>query len=964
MQTESQEEEMATIHIISHTHWDREWYQTFQQFRMRLVHLMEKLLDILKNDAQYKFFMLDGQTVVLDDYLDIRPEMEAELKAFIKSGRILIGPWRCLPDEFLVSGEAMIRNLLIGKADCKKFGAVMPIGYIPDTFGHISQLPQIFAGFGFKAASFARGLSEEPVELVWEAPDGTSVLLSYLRDHYGNATFYPAKTGDNSPNELKAIIDSLLPHVKTGHVLLMQGTDHVEPDRTTPAHLEKARKALSGHTILHSTLIEYFNGVFSEIKKQGLILPVIKGELRSPVRNHLLPGVLSMRMWIKQDNHACETLLEKLAEPLSAWMSVLKWENAELEIIKDAWLIRDIYPFVKRAWKMLLECHPHDSICGCSIDQVHEEMHSRFDQVMQIGEEVTRHALSALGMNVSTSSIKGSEKLFSSVLVYNPSSRAATGTVVTNMLFPLNSDSVEVVDAEGNIVPHEIVEPAQTEDYFDAPLDKAGILGMIEMAKLGKFPEIVKVYDIDAKKAGDCLKLEIGICEVAEVVADVLAGMDEKIEAWLNDSSIKSYHLHVMINKPAAIRFLARDVPGLGYASFGIRKSDSSQLSSYLNSGMIENSMFAIKADPETGILTITDKRTGRVYKGLNSFSDGGNKGDEYNYCPPENDVIISSKKSDVLSIVAEETPCAKTLEIHKILNIPQGLTDDRKSRDEITLPLEIITRATISDGVERIDIDTYVDNSSSDHRLRVHFPTPFKVKSAFYDGHFDVIERPLGCAPPNPAWPEDARPEVPQKAFTDVTDGENGLMIANRGLPEVEVIETEDGAEIALTLLNCVGWLSRDDFANRRGHAGPPLTPAPGAQMIGGHVFAYSIIPHKGTCKNAADLAYSFSSPMTALLTTVHDGNLPAGASMLEVEPSSFIISAIKPVEDGKGIIVRGYSIADETTYVSLKPLLKFKKAERSMLDETSIEKITVQKDGSISFSAKPREIVTVRLK
>jgi alpha-mannosidase len=954
---------MAVIHIISHTHWDREWYQTFQTFRMRLVHLMDKLLEILKSDPEYKHFMLDGQTVVLEDYLDIRPEKEAELKAFIKKGRILIGPWRCLPDEFLVSGEAIIRNLIIGKADCRKFGAVMPIGYIPDTFGHISQLPQIFAGFGFRGASLARGLSDEPVELIWEAPDGTGVLLSYLRDHYGNASFYPAKTGENSPNELKAIIDSLLPHIKTGHVLLMQGTDHLEPDRTTPEHLKKAGKVLKEHKIIHSTLTQYFDGIFSEVDRQNLKLPVIKGELRSPARNHLLPGVLSMRMWIKQDNHACETLLEKLAEPASAWARLLKGTGAEVRALKDSWLISDIYPFVKRAWKLLLECHPHDSICGCSIDEVHEEMHSRFDQVMQIGENAARHGLTSLGMNINTSSIVDSSKLFSSILVYNPASRQATQVVTADILMPIGSCSVEIVDADGNTVPYEIIEPMQSENYLDSEMDKAGILGMIEMAKQGKLPEIIKIYDIDAKKDGDCLKLEIGICDVAEVIAEPLALMDEKINTWLNDDSIKDFHLRVRIVKPAAIRFLAKDVPGIGYAVFGVKKSDVSHDYSYENSNGIENSMFAVKADMSTGTLTVTDKRTGIVFKGLNSFRDGGNKGDEYNYCPPENDRMVSSDNAEILSILAVKTPCARTLEIHKILNIPQALAEDRKSRDEITLPLEIITRVSISDNVERIDIETYVENLSSDHRLRVHFLTPFKADSAFYDGHFDVIERPLGCAAPNPAWPEDARPEVPQKAFTDVNDGKNGMMIANRGLPEVEVIKTSDGSEIALTLLNCVGWLSRDDFANRRGHAGPPLTPTPDAQMIGGHVFYYSIIPHKGGCINAASLAYSFNSPMTGLQTTIHKGSLPASASMLKTEPKSFIISTIKPAEDGRGIIVRGYSIADEVTEVSLKPLLKFKTALRVMLDETAIEPVTIH-DGVIRFSARPREIVTIRLK
>ena len=956
---------MATIHIISHTHWDREWYQTFQQFRMRLVHFMDKLLDILKNDPEYKFFMLDGQTVVLDDYLDIRPEREAEIKAYIKSGRILIGPWRCLPDEFLVSGEAMIRNLLIGKADCEQFGAVMPIGYIPDTFGHISQLPQIFAGFGFKGASFARGLSEEPIELTWEAPDGTSVILSYLRDHYGNATFYPAKTGDNSPNELKAIIDSLLPYVKTGHVLLMQGTDHLEPDRTTPAHLEMARKVLKDHVILHSTLIDYFNGVFSEIKKQDLLLPVIKGELRSPVRNHLLPGVLSIRMWIKLENHACESLLEKFAEPLTAWFSMISGTGVELEKLKDSWLISDIYPFVKKAWKLLLECHPHDSICGCSIDQVHEEMHSRFDQVKQIGNDVTRHALSAIGLNVNTASIKGADDLFSSILVYNSLSQPATECVTARVLFPVGAENITIVDANGNAVPFEIVEPQIYEDYFNSPLDKDGILGMIAMVKEGKFPDIVKVYDIKAERNSDCLKIEIGVCETAEVVADAIAGDDEKIMAWLNDETIMSYHLHVQICKPAAIKFLAKDVPGNGYSAYGLKPSSEPQKKHTKESGIIENSIFKVEFDPDDATLTILDKRTGKIFSSMNRFIDGGNTGDEYNYCPPENDLVILSDGDDLVSCEINETPCSKTMELYLLMEIPEELSEDRKSRSEIdAFPLDIVCRITITEGVERIDIETTVENSCCDHRLRVHFPTPFKVKSAFYDGHFDVVERPLGCAPPNPAWPEDARPEVPQKAFTDVTDGKNGLMIANRGLPEVEVIENKTGSEIALTLLNCVGWLSRSDFANRRGHAGPPLTPTPGAQMIGSHVFNYSIIPHKGSYADAANLAYSFSLPMTGLLTTVHNGDLPVRASILKVEPSTFIISGVKPAEDGNGIIVRGYSIADEKTEVILKPLMKFKIAERSMLNESAIKPITVQSDGSIGFSARPREIVTVRLK
>src|SRR4030042_2476332 len=143
---------MDTIHLVSHTHWDREWYLTFQQFRLKLVHLIDRLLEILQEDQDFKYFLLDGQTILLDDYLQIRPERESELRKLISEGRILIGPWYVSPDEFLVAPESHIRNLLEGKRHCIKFGGIMLVGYLPDSFGHIGQMPQILQGFGISTA--------------------------------------------------------------------------------------------------------------------------------------------------------------------------------------------------------------------------------------------------------------------------------------------------------------------------------------------------------------------------------------------------------------------------------------------------------------------------------------------------------------------------------------------------------------------------------------------------------------------------------------------------------------------------------------------------------------------------------------------------------------------------------------------------------------------------------------------
>jgi len=174
--------EQAVAIVVSHTHWDRAWYLPFEKFRIRLVRLTEKLLRILRENPRFTF-TFDGQTVVLEDVLQVRPEWEAELKEHISAGRILVGPWYVLPDEFLVSGEALLRNLLIGHRIAQRFGRVMKVGYIPDPFGHIAQLPQILNGFGLDTFLFMRGMGDEGEELGsefwWVAPDGESKVLAH-----------------------------------------------------------------------------------------------------------------------------------------------------------------------------------------------------------------------------------------------------------------------------------------------------------------------------------------------------------------------------------------------------------------------------------------------------------------------------------------------------------------------------------------------------------------------------------------------------------------------------------------------------------------------------------------------------------------------------------------------------------------------------------------------------------------
>ncbi|MEI7849618.1 MAG: hypothetical protein WCK35_27735, partial [Chloroflexota bacterium] len=313
---------MRTMHVISHTHWDREWYHTFQQFRLKLVQLVDGLLEILEKDPEFKYFMLDGQTIVLEDYLLMRPEQEATLRDHIKKGRIIIGPWHILPDMFLVGPEAHIRNLLEGDRTCSKFGPKMMVGYMPDSFGHIAQMPQILRGFEIKSACLWRGLDEEPAEFWWQAPDGSRVLMAYLRDSYSNGAFLPAgeSTGIDSLARFSAALTglglSLSEHSAANDHLIMLGTDHMQPPVNTSENIDYADEMLSRETrVLHSTLENYLAALQPALENGTL--PTVIGELRNSKRMPLLPGVLSTRMWIKQRNNASENLLTKWVEPFS-----------------------------------------------------------------------------------------------------------------------------------------------------------------------------------------------------------------------------------------------------------------------------------------------------------------------------------------------------------------------------------------------------------------------------------------------------------------------------------------------------------------------------------------------------------------------------------------------------------------------------------------------------------------------
>jgi mannosylglycerate hydrolase len=403
------------IILVPETHWDREWYLPFQEFRAKLVLLMDKLLDILKTNPNYKNFTFDGQTIPIEDYLEVRPEKEEEIKKYVEEGRLSIGPMYILPDEFLISGESLIRNLLIGHQISERFGKVMKAGYIPDPFGHIAQLPQILQGFDIPSVLFWRGFGNEfedldlDMEFIWKSPNNSSSIIAiHLVLGYGSLAYLKTRKKDgifkSAIRRIKRVVSSIEKFTSIPIVLLNNGSDHHEAIPEIPEIISQWNKKYPDKPIDQKDFEHYI----SQIKLYKAHLKSFEGELRGGKYAHLLPGVLSTRMWIKQRNRKIEYLFEKYTEPSAsmAWMLTNKGNSFH-------------YPknYILAGLKWLIKNHPHDSICGCSIDQVHNEMDVRFDWAEQIGEEVFKNSMISIFNHIKKESIP---KEAIPILVFNP----------------------------------------------------------------------------------------------------------------------------------------------------------------------------------------------------------------------------------------------------------------------------------------------------------------------------------------------------------------------------------------------------------------------------------------------------------------------------------------------------------------------------------------------------------------
>jgi len=869
-------EQKPLFHIVSHTHWDREWYRGYQSFRLQLVDLVDHLLDILDKDPDYKFFTLDGQTIVLDDYLEIKPQNKERLKKYIESGRVLVGPWHILPDEFLVSGEATIRNLMFGSQKAAAMGGCMKVGYLPDPFGHISQMPQILNGFGINNFIFTRGIGLSPkTEFWWESPDGSRVLAINQRNGYCNAMSLPSG-GDDILKKFDMLYLDLVPFASTRHVLVNNGCDHLEPQPEIPDILKTLKSRWPKAEVIHSTFPQFVESIL----KDNPELATFRGELRDNTRHFLLYGILSSRMYLKQANERCQTLLEKTAEPLNsmAWLAGLPYPQEALH----------------KAWDYLIQNHPHDSICGCSIDEVHDQMMTRFDWSREISQNLSLRAHQALAPHIDTTSLEGDEV---GLVIYNPTNWARQEVFTTEVLFPegYRVKGVRVFDSEGIEHLSQLLEA------------KSCINTVLNPQQVPSFPKAIKVT----------LAFETGV---------IPAG---------------GYAFYRV--KPYQI---AKPIAGVPIADGRILENEYIRLA--INSN---------------GSFDLLDKKTGYIFESAHIFEDGGDMGDEYNYSPPMTDQTFTTVDSDPEMELIANSPLFATVKVTHQLQVPTGISSDRKSRKKELTPFQIVSFITVNRNSPRVDIKTEIDNQVTDHRLRVLFPAMLATNYSYAESQFDVVQRPI-TPPTVPNQDCESIPAThPQQSYVSLSDDKVGLTVINQGLPEYEIIDSP-GRAIALTLLRSVQWLSNDDLLTRCSDAGPRYE-TPGAQCLGKQTFHYAVYVHPENWEKSQAYRYAhlFNEPLVSYMETKHQGSFPAVMSFVRIEPENILLSALKKSDREDKLVVRVWNTGTLITRGRIVFFRPIKSAWLANMNEEPVREIVLDKNqpDQISLDINAKQIISL---
>jgi len=923
------------FHLIPHTHWDREWYLPRAAFQARLVPALDDLLERLQADPSYRSFLLDGQTVLVADYLSARPEQEAEIRTLVKSGRLQIGPWYVLADELIPSGEALVRNLLLGAADAERLGGRLDVLYSPDAFGHPAVWPTLAREFGIRAGVVWRGLGGEPGQerdlYRWRGPDGRDALVWHLpQAGYESGAALPAD-GDRLPAAWAAVRAGLVGRAAGKHIPVFVGADHhaAHPDVSRLRDLLAEVEPQSAFRV--SRLDEFFQTAADGAKPAPLA-----GELRWSYRYAwTLQGVHATRAPLKRRCSAAELFLERCAEPLAAFARRAGGGTGAG---------RDRRPLLELAWRTLIRCQFHDAIAGCASDDVARAVDARLTNVEALAREVLRGSVLDLVRHDPDAVRDRATDPQHALVLWNPAARLRGGVVVADVT--LFRRDVPVGPPSGRA-------PRHAQGY--RPFALAGPDGgPIPMQLLDRRPgqeRLDAARHYPDQDEVDWVRVALRAPSVAGLGFDAFGLTFDRPGLTTGSPGLTP-------GSPG----LTPGSPGLTPGSPGLTPGAIGGSGASVKGRSLANHWIEATLEP-TGALALHDRRTGERFFDVLRLEDGGDAGDTYTYCPPARDCIVRAAGPIRVRRLAAG-PLVAALEATFGMRAGNGVTRRRRANSVTQsrpghVDVRLVVMLHADSPAVRCILD--IDNQATWHRLRARVPTDLTGVAAVAGAPFGSVARPAVSVRPADYPLETPVATAPAHRFVAAADGRRGLALLAPGFFEYEWTSRGD---LIMTLLRAVGELSRGDLPTRPGHAGWP-TATPLAQCLGPCRVELALAPVSQAEVERGDVIPSLWEDVFLPVRGfwLRDAAELAPPSIdIALEGAGLVVSAVKPAQQGSPLVLRCYNATGRQAPGAWRFGEGVKSAHRVRADERESTALVLEGRGkTVRFVAEPYEIVTI---
>lgn len=891
--------------MVPHTHWDREWYHSSDVFRTRLVALVDALLAQPVDSARP--FLLDGQAIVVDDYLAVRPENREQLRAALASGALEAGPWYVLADNLIPSGEALVRNLEAGRRRLAEVAASAPaVLYCPDTFGHPAALPFLAEGFGCPVTVVWRGFGgcsfPRTDTARWEHASGSRVLLYHLPPdgyEFGSALPVDRPGAEVRWRELSRVLRA---RNASGVVMLLSGADHHAAPPTLDAAIamlhDVAANAADDErgSVMRSGLGQAAGGLAAAAAARGSAVPVVRGELRDSYgHTWTLQGTLATRAHQKRRNAELERALVYDVEP---W-GVLAWLHGGA-----AW--RNVSPLgattqaqwpalLARTWEQLLRTHPHDTLCGCSSDDVATAMSARQRRVRSVLPELQRVALGGALQHDVVAARSRDALAVPAVVIRNAVSYARAGLAELEL--------VETVSHVG-VGPHSVASPA-TQGGGPSDVTAATPMGAIPM-------QLLSTHSAHRRRESPQHYPDNDLVRVRRVLA------------W------------VPLVPPLGVRVMStQDAPSKPpLTDVSVERNG--------NEWTVDNGLLRFTVSQQDGLTIEQGQRRLLNALSLETTSDGGDS-----YTP--------SLRGDPARMQVTDVRCLAEGPLRATVQITWRWLEGRE-RIHVTMEL------SLDAGTQYLRCRVKGKNQRRNHRLQLVCNTDVSQAVVTADAAFGAVVRtPIPVM--DQAVPYE-RPvtTMPLHRWISTHDAQRGVAVISDGLAEAEV----GSHRMAVTLVRAIGELSKADLPERPGHAGWPM-PIPRAQCQRRFGALFGILLHdawsNATAHDIGDTANALLLPLrgeTWRDLAMRGASEKSALSGPALHGDDLVMSTAHVHPSGSRIVLRALNRATEERHGAWElPHIKGGRYRRCRLDGTPLDDWRPL-DGRLAFTIGAHDIMT----